>query len=138
MLKNLSVSLGLLILRVSFGGLMLVHGWQKLAAYGDLAGKFPDPIGMGSQFSLLATIIAEFGCSILLILGLGTRLAALILGFTMAVALFVVHGDDPWQKKELAAVYLSVYATLLVTGGGPISVDMSILKIFRRKKPQPE
>jgi len=117
---------------------MLVHGWQKLAAYGDLAGKFPDPIGMGSQLSLLATIIAEFGCSILLILGLGTRLAALILGFTMAVALFIVHGDDPWQKKELAAVFLAVYATLLVTGGGPISVDMSILKIFQRKKTQPE
>lgn len=113
---------------------MLVHGWQKLASYGELAGKFPDPIGIGSQLGLIATIIAEFGCSILLILGLGTRLAALILGFTMAVALFVVHADDPWQKKELAAVYLSVYATLLVTGGGPISVDMSILKIFQRKK----
>lgn len=134
MLKNISVSIGLLILRVSFGGLMLVHGWQKLASYGELAGKFPDPIGIGSQLGLIATIIAEFGCSILLILGLGTRLAALILGFTMAVALFVVHADDPWQKKELAAVYLSVYATLLVTGGGPISVDMSILKIFQRKK----
>jgi len=66
---------------------------------------------------------AEVGCSILLILGLWTRLALIPLAITMIVALFVVHGADPWKVKELAAMYLLVYATLLLTGAGQFSLD---------------
>lgn len=117
------LSLGLLLLRVGFGCYMIVHGWQKLSAFSELSGKFPDPIGVGSQLSLVLAIGAELGCSILLVLGLGTRLAVLPLAFTMVIALFVIHGDDPWQKKELAACFLTVYGTLLLTGAGRYSID---------------
>lgn len=125
MLKNREscMSIGLLLLRVTFGCFMLVHGWQKLSGFSEMADKFPDPIGMGSQLSLIMAIGAEFGCSLLLIAGLGTRLAAVPLAFTMIVALFVVHGADPWKTKELAACYLAVYATLILTGPGRLSVD---------------
>jgi len=115
--------IGLLLLRVSIGCFMLVHGWQKLMGFSEMADIFPDPIGIGSRLSLVSAIGTEFGCSLLLILGLGTRLAAMPLAFTMVVALFLVHGADPWQKKELAAVYLSVYVTLVLTGGGKLSLD---------------
>ena len=81
------LSVGLLVLRVAIGGLMLVHGIQKVMGYGEMVEKFPDPIGMGSQLSLIAAIGAEAGCSLLLIFGLGTRLAAIPLAFTMAIAL---------------------------------------------------
>ena len=73
--------------------------------------------------SLIMAIGAEVGCSILLILGLGTRLAVIPLAFTMLVALFVVHAEDPWKVKELAAIYLLVYASLLLTGPGQFSLD---------------
>lgn len=116
-------SLGLLILRVAFGCFMLVHGIPKLKGFSEMSDKFPDPLGIGSQFSLISAIGAEVGCSLLLILGLGTRIAALPLVFTMLIALFVVHGADPWQKKELAALYLAVYVTLVLTGGGRCSLD---------------
>ena len=115
--------IGLLLLRVAIGSFMLVHGWQKLTGFSEMADTFPDPIGMGSRLSLISAIGTEFGCSLLLVIGLGTRLAAIPLAFTMAMALFVVHGADPWQKKELAAVYLSVYAVLVCTGAGQISLD---------------
>jgi len=117
------LSLGLLVLRLAFGGFMLVHGWQKLSMYGDLVDKFPDPIGLGSQFSLIAAVAAEVGCSILLVFGLLTRLAAIPLAFTMIVALFIVHGADPWQKKELAACFLAAYVSLFLTGAGRFSLD---------------
>lgn len=125
MLKNKEVlaSTGLLLLRVAFGCFMLVHGWQKLSGFSEMADKFPDPIGMGSSLSLAMAIAAEVGCSLLIIAGFGTRLAAVPLAFTMIVAAFVVHGSDPWQKKELAACYLAVYATLMLTGAGRFSVD---------------
>lgn len=121
--KDSFAAVGLLLLRVAFGLFMLVHGWQKLSSFSELADKFPDPIGLGSQLSLIMAIGAEFGCSLLIIAGFATRLSAIPLAFTMIVALFVVHGSDPWQKQELAACYLAVYVTLILTGAGRFSVD---------------
>ena len=123
MIRNLLISVGLLLLRIASGGMMLVHGWPKMTGYNDLVDKFPDPLGIGSQFSLIGAIGAEVGCACLLILGLATRVAAIPLVFTMAIALFIVHAADPWQTKELAAVYLLVYTTLALTGPGWFSVD---------------
>lgn len=125
-----ATSFGLLLLRAAFGGLMLVHGWQKLTGFQELAAVFPDPLGIGGKLSLIAAIGAEFGCSLLLIAGLAGRLAAIPLACTMGVALFIVHAADPWQKKELAAVYLAAYAALVFTGPGRFSLD----GLFRRPK----
>lgn len=122
-MKHKLNDIGLLILRVGFGCLMLVHGFQKVGKFSELTDKFPDPLGMGSQLSLISAIGSEVGCSILLIIGLGTRLAAIPLAFTMLVAWFIVHAEDPWQKQELAAVYLTVYVCLIFTGGGKFSLD---------------
>lgn len=107
---------------------MLVHGVQKLMGFSALANVFPDPVGMGSQLSLTMAIAAEVGCSVLLILGLGTRLAVIPLAFTMIVALFVVHADDPWKVKELAAIFLTVYTAIFITGPGRCSLDAMFSK----------
>lgn len=117
------IDIGLLLLRLAFGWFMLVHGMQKLLGFSEKVGQFPDPIGIGSQLSLIMAIGAEVGCSVLLIVGLGTRLAVLPLAFTMIIALFVVHGADPWKTKELAAIYLAAYVILFVTGPGSLSLD---------------
>lgn len=127
-------SIGLLLLRVGFGCFMMVHGVQKIMNYSDMVETFADPLGMGSQLSLIATIGSEVGCSLLLILGLGTRLAAIPLAFTMGVALFVVNADAEWQAKELAAVYLAVYAAIIFTGPGRFSLDRLLLKRWSGKK----
>lgn len=127
------ISLGLLVLRLSLGGMMLVHGIPKLLNFSKMAGQFPDPLGMGSQLSLISAIGAEVGCSVLLIVGLLTRLAALPLAFTMGVALFVVHGDDPWGKKELAAIYLAGYLVVLLAGPGRYSLDAMLLSKGKKK-----
>lgn len=116
-------SLGLLVLRVGISCMMLVHGLAKFNGFSDMADAFPDPIGMGSKLSLIMAIAAEVGCSLLLIFGFASRLVAIPLAFTMLVALFVVHAEDPWKVRELAAVYLLVYVSLVLTGPGAISLD---------------
>lgn len=121
--REVSSQIGLLLLRVAFGLMMLVHGWQKLMGFSEMADKFPDPLGMGSQLSQISAIAAEVGCSLLLVIGLLTRFAAGPLAFTMLIAMFAIHGADPWQKKELAAAYLAVYVTLFFTGAGRFSLD---------------
>jgi len=103
---------------------MLTHGLPKLAKL--LPGQeisFPDPLGISPLFSLILAVFAEVVCSLLIILGLGTRLAALPLAITMAVAGFMVHAADPFQRKELALMYLLAYISLMVTGSGKFSVD---------------
>lgn len=68
--RSMLGSLGLLILRVGLGSLMLFgHGLGKLLSFSERAGDFADPLGVGSTTSLVLTILAEFFCSVLLILG---------------------------------------------------------------------
>lgn len=89
---------------------------RKLAA-------FQDPLGIGNFLSLLLCVGAEFGCSILIFLGLFTRLASLLLIINMCVALFLVLGLSGWGAQELAAIYLLIYLTLFYTGPGKFSLD---------------
>lgn len=122
----------LLLVRVFVGFAMLSHGFPKLQML--LAGgkiEFFDFMGLGPQISLILTVFAEFVCSILLILGLFTRISLGFLIFTMIIAGFVVHGADPFEKREMALVYLSVYLLLMIIGAGKISVDHMI---ERRKR----
>lgn len=114
----------LLILRLSAGGFMLTHGYPKLTRLfesGEI--KFGDPLGIGPAASLVLAVFAEFICSILVGLGLFTRLATVPLIITMLVAAFIAHGEDPFSRKELALMYILVYVTLLVFGGGKYSMD---------------
>lgn len=131
-----TTSLGLLLLRVAIGGLMLTHGIPKLMNFTELADNFFDPFGLGSRVSLILAIGAEVGCSLLLIVGLATRLAAIPLAFTMIVAHFLFHAEDAWKDKELSAVYLSVYIALILTGPGRFSLDHLIMR--RRTAPPDE
>jgi putative oxidoreductase len=77
---------------------------------------------------LILTVFSEFVCSILLILGLFTRVALGFLVFTMIIAGFVVLSAEPFAKQELSFIYLSVYLLLIVFGAGKISVDYMIEK----------
>src|SRR5437762_582571 len=78
-------SLGLLGLRVGTAGCMaILHGWPKLLSYSVKAGEFPDPFGLSPHVSLALVVFAEFFCSILIVLGVWTRLAAIPVVINMA------------------------------------------------------
>ncbi len=127
-------SIGLLILRVSLGGMMLTHGIPKLMKFGELSSTFADPLGMGSQLSLISAIGAEVVCAVLLILGFATPVVAIPLAFTMLVAFGMVHASDAFAVKEKAALYLAGFVTLIFTGGGRFALYPLVAKLFSRKK----
>ena len=117
-------SVGLLFLRLITGGLMLYsHGWPKWTKYADKAESFPDPLGVGSPVRMALAIFSELVCSAFIILGLFTRWSAFVLAFTMVIAAFMIHGDDPLKKKELALMYLAPFLALMFTGAGRVSLD---------------
>ena len=121
-----SVDLGLLALRVWVGlSMLLLHGWDKLSNFNEKSEKFFDFLGLGPKISLSMAIMGEFGGSILLILGLFTRLGALLGAVTMSVAFFMVHQAALSGPKsgEMAFMYLAAYVALLIAGGGRFSFD---------------
>lgn len=150
--KNLRNSIGLLILRLGMGGYLATHGWGKLQMVlaGDFA-KFGDPIGLGSALSLVLVTMAEFFCALLVMLGFATRYAAAPIVFTMAVAAFVAHANDPWTmgqgaklflsgaakswaSKEPALLFLVAFLSLMFTGAGRFSIDGRIWPRWRERR----
>lgn len=122
--RSLNLDFGLLLLRVFTAGFMIYgHGWPKVNRM--LAGnfKFADPIGLGEELSFFLMIFAEVICSVLIIIGYMTRPALITLLFGMGVVAFVVHGGDPFLKKEHILLYLINFAVLIFTGPGKYSVD---------------
>ena len=116
-----------LILRLTFGILMLSHGVPKLMKLMNGTMEFGDPIGIGVPASLTLTVFAEVLCSVLLVIGLWTRLALIPLIITMAVAVFIVHINDGLETMESALLYLLSYCALFLLGSGKFSID-AVLK----------
>ncbi len=152
--QELLGSIGLLILRLGIGGFMVTHGWGKvqMVVERNLA-MWQDPIGIGAMPSLILAALAEFGAALLVMIGLGTRFAAVLPVVAMAVAAFKVHGADPWTmgkaaelfmsgqskswaSKEPALLFLIPFLALVFTGPGRFSLDALIApRIHRRRHP---
>ena len=118
------VDVALLILRIGVAGLMLTHGLPKLQmlfAGGEI--QFPGMFGLSPLLTVSLAVFAEVVCSLLLLVGLGTRVATIPLIITMLIAVFMFHANDPFASKELGLLYLLVYLPLLLLGGGKYSVE---------------
>lgn len=123
------LDIALLIIRVFVGFAMISHGFPKLQQlFSGNEIKFYDFLGMGSKFTLILAVFAEFVCSIFLILGLFTRISVVFLFITMIIAGFVVHSSDEFSKREMSFLYLSIYTLFLAIGPGKYSVDSMISK----------
>lgn len=118
-----SISIVLLIVRIVFGILLMNHGIDKWANYQELSAVFPDPLGIGSPLSLGLAIFGELVCSMAFIIGFLYRLAMIPMIFTMCIAFFVIHGNDPFATKELAFVYLVVFILMYIIGPGKFAAD---------------
>ncbi len=131
--KASTVSTGLLILRVGIAVLMLVHGFPKLQMLfsGDI--QFLGIMGMSPTLSLILAVFSEVLCSILLLIGLGTRLATIPLIITMLIAVFLVHLNDPFASQELGLLYLLAYVSIFLLGAGNYSFD-AVLQRYRTAK----
>ena len=76
---------------------------------------------------MLAAGIIELGCGVLILLGLGTRIAALLASGEMAVAYFMKHAGKalfPIQNGgELAVVYCFLFLFIACRGAGKFGAD---------------
>lgn len=114
----------LLILRCAFGLLLLLnHGIPKLVKFGKLQASFFDPFGIGSKWALILVIFAEVFCSILVVIGLFTRLAVIPLIIMFCVIIFMAQKGEPLSKLDLPILFLCGFISLFLVGPGRLSVD---------------
>lgn len=120
---------GLLILRVSLGVMMLLHGIAKLMkGTGGIEGLMSQSGLPG--FLAYGVYVGEVLAPILLIIGYRVRLAALLFMATMAVAVLLAHAHDIFSLTnsggwgiELQAQYFFGALALYFTGGGKLAVS---------------
>ena len=116
----------LLAIRIFVGLGMLTHGFPKLLQLLGGSHDFINFFGIGSKTSLVLAVLAEVLCSLFLILGLFYQICFYSLIITMLVSVFMVHGNDPFAKQEMALLYLFHYILIFVADPGSISIDRMI------------
>jgi putative oxidoreductase len=127
--KDTKTSVALLLLRLVAGlSMAFSHGYGKLISFSDKADSFPDPIGLGSEIALTLAVFGEFFCGIFVAIGLATRLSAIPVIITMIVAFAVIHGGDPFAKKEMSLLFLTMFSAIFIAGPGKYSIDNFISK----------
>ncbi len=125
---------GLLLLRAAALPLLVFHGWPKLMQFfSDEPIRFMSVMGMSATLSLALAMFAELVCSLLVLLGLFTRLAVIPIIFTMLTIILHVHANDPFTRKELPLMYAIIFTFILIAGAGNFSIDRLIHNRIRGK-----
>jgi putative oxidoreductase len=138
-MRNWTFDIAALLLRVAAGLIFLPHGWSKINSDGgagafaaDIAANYGIPAFLG-----YAAAWAELVGAALLIVGLLTRLDALLLAGTMFVATFVVQLRDALYEVPAGAIKLfvavrgielplslfAICTALTLIGAGRLSID---------------
>src|ERR1700734_4387463 len=121
--------LALLLLRLGLGIIFVYHGYPKLFTHTRETMQGMAHMGFPAYFAYIAGVFEFFG-GLLLIVGLFTRVAGLLLALEMAVALVKVHGmiSNPMAVENYQfplAMAIGSFA-LAGVGAGLISLDHAI------------
>lgn len=148
-MSRITSDVAALVLRIVAGAIFIPHGWSKVAGEGgpaafaaDVAANYNIPPFLG-----YIAAYAELVGAALLIVGLFTRLDALLLAGTMFVAAFVVQLPDAMFEVPADAIrsfvalraietplaLFAISAALLLTGAGRFSLD-HLLRIDERTR----
>ncbi len=123
-----STDAGLLALRlIACLSLFLKHGTEKLFGFSAMNAHFPGVAILGVSPLLLLATLSDGVCSLLMVVGLATRWAALVALVNIFGAWAVIHhfayfghGAD---HGELIVLYLAAFVALLLAGPGRFSLD---------------
>ena len=120
---------GKLLLRLTVGILMLLHGIAKLLGGIDSISGMVSSIGLPASFAYLV-FVGEVLAPIGLILGVFTRISALIVVFNMLFAIGLAHLPDLFQLSEsggwaieLQAFFLFGALAVILLGPGRFSLQ---------------
>jgi putative oxidoreductase len=119
--------LGPTLARLTVGLVFMGTGWGKLHSLPDVTDFFASLHIPAPAFNARLTAATEFFGGLAILLGLGTRLVALPLAFTMVIAIVTAKRGDITGLTALVGFeewsYLVFFLWLAVAGAGPLSLD---------------
>ena len=131
LLGRVPLSVHQVLFRLAIAGVFLRAGLTKIGSWESTVALFADEYKVPVLAPHVAAVLSatfEVGCSALLLLGLGTRLAALpLIGMLTTIQLFVY--PQAWSEH---LVWGSILLFLLTRGGGAISLDHLIARALGR------
>lgn len=128
-------NLSRLFLRLFAGIIFMQFGIRQLGCFSDLLASFHGVLGMSGETTLIIVIAIEIICSILIILGLFTRLAVILPIISMCFAEKVImdffNSDSlervfSMQAGYLPIMFIGIFIFMLLAGPGKISLDYMI------------
>lgn len=127
--RSNSNDIGLLLLRITIGGLMLVHGINKIIYGTGQIEQILTSAGLPNALSI-GVLLGEVVGPLLLITGFKTRLGAALIAINMFVAVVLVHASQVGQLTpaggwmlELNALYLLGSLAILFLGAGRFAIS---------------
>ncbi len=103
-----------LILRISLGAMMLLHGLGKFKGVGFIAGKLAS-VGLPSALAY-GVYVGEVLAPLMLIVGFYTRIGGWLIVVNMLFAIYLVHMDEIFTLTERGAWSIELQMFFLVTG----------------------
>lgn len=116
----------LLLLRLVTGAFLVHETWDNVTS----AARMQEFAGFLGQFAfplphLMAplSVAVQFSCGMLLVLGLATRIAGLLVAANFAVAVAMVHWTEPFRGWWPALVLVFLGLHFAAAGAGRFGLD---------------
>ena len=125
-----------IFLRISIAVMLFPHGVQKITAFSDMIDILGNGYGLPGFIAVLVILI-EFLAPLIIIIGAGTRLGALLIAIIMLGAIpyhiqngFFINwfGNQAGEGYQFHILAVGAALALAVLGGGRFSVDGMLSK----------
>ena len=128
-LRSQGCEMAILFLRVFIGGVMLLHMIGKLQDYDNYVLNFQSIVGLNHDTSFALSIFFEGLFAVMIIMGVGTRLAASLMAIVMIVSICeaLMLGTVTDGESKLEFIYIGIYITLVISGGGRYAISTMFL-----------
>ena len=121
--------IGFAFIRISFGVIVVVFGYNKLISGSENLTQIGSAIGLfgitwGYLFWGYAAALTELCGGAAFVLGFGTRIASLPLALLLIVAIrFLLQNNDPFSRWSFPCLCLCIVISYFIAGSGVYSVD---------------
>ena len=140
--KNISTrqhhrsDVAILFLRLFIGGVMLLHIVGKMQAYDNILLTYHRILGLDAATSFAVLTILEGLFAAMIILGVATRFASamMLIVVAMSIAEALLNDTPDVATAKLNFVYMGIYITLLVSGGGRYAFNVP--NLLRKNGPK--
>ena len=123
--KSRKNDVAILFLRFYIGIVILLHIIGELQTYDNTLLVYPQLLGLDAATSFAIATIIEGLLAALIVLGVATRFAAVIMAIiSTLVIIYGIMQGGVFGDVKLYFVYLGIYVTLVISGGGYYSFNV--------------